>query len=59
MYQDEGGPHPDWNESNPGKELKKGDKILEVNGIRGDSAAMMTAITEDEEIKLMVLVKPA
>jgi hypothetical protein len=43
-----------WNDQNPEHRLQVGHLILEVNGIRGDSSAMMGAIKQCKDIELIV-----
>ena len=44
----------DWNKANPGKAVYKGDRILEVNGKRGDAWALAHACMDDPELKMVV-----
>ena len=44
----------DWNAANPSKVVQKGDRILEVNGKRGDAWAMAHACIDDAELKMVV-----
>lgn len=36
----------DWNKQNPGKSVKRGDKIIAVNGVRGNAKKMMDLCTK-------------
>lgn len=40
-----------WNIENPTKEIKKGDHIVEVNGVRGDSKKMIERIVGDRVLE--------
>ena len=44
----------EWNTANPDKTLKKDHKIIAVNGIRGDSAAMIDAMKKDDIVEITV-----
>ncbi|CAE7479340.1 Tmtc4 [Symbiodinium sp. CCMP2592] len=44
----------DWNRENPSKAIQKGDRILEVNGTKGDAWALAHACIDDQELKIVV-----
>lgn len=44
----------EWNEANPGCEVKKGYQIIAVNGIRGDSQALLEACVQETHLELTV-----
>jgi len=43
-----------WNEAHPMMAIKKGDKILEVNGKRGDSDELFNECTQEQVLRLLV-----
>mmetsp|Transcript_49355 Transcript_49355/g.159329 ORF Transcript_49355/g.159329 Transcript_49355/m.159329 type:complete len:414 (+) Transcript_49355:74-1315(+) len=49
-----GGLAGDWNTSNPGTALKKGDSIVEVNGVRGNVAVMLEKCKSDVVLNLVL-----
>lgn len=51
---DENGLIADWNQQNPDQQVRNGDRILEVNGIRGNSLAMVDACRGCSSLSLMV-----
>lgn len=51
---DAGGLMSTWNVENPTKQVRRGDRILEVNGIRGDAQAMIEACKCSATLELLV-----
>jgi len=49
------GPMREWNSQNPGREVKKHDRIIEVNGTRGASEQLVRAAHQQPSKKAMVL----
>jgi len=47
-----------FNAANPHRELKRGDRIVAVNGCRGSTAAMMKAIKEPRQALSLSVVRP-
>merc|ERR1711972_953355 len=43
-----------WNEAHPMTAIKKGDKILEVNGKRGDADELFNECTKEQVLQLLV-----
>mmetsp|Transcript_95368 Transcript_95368/g.132474 ORF Transcript_95368/g.132474 Transcript_95368/m.132474 type:complete len:275 (+) Transcript_95368:69-893(+) len=50
----EGGLIPEWNKQNPVSKVTTGSRILEVNGLRGNSTKMLELLREDGVIELVV-----
>mmetsp|Transcript_139160 Transcript_139160/g.253207 ORF Transcript_139160/g.253207 Transcript_139160/m.253207 type:complete len:130 (+) Transcript_139160:86-475(+) len=44
-----------WNETNPDKELKKDDLIVDINGSSGNSKALMEVIRNNDKLAVKVL----
>ncbi|CAE8642058.1 unnamed protein product, partial [Polarella glacialis] len=44
----------EWNEANPGLQVKKGDQILAANGIHGDAEAMLEECCNEAALNLSV-----
>jgi len=45
----------EWNKANPDKEVKPMDKVMEVNGIKGDATAMTETCKNQDELELLIL----
>ena len=43
-----------WNKENPGKEVRRGDRIMLVNDKKGDIAIMLKEITEKPTLTMQV-----
>jgi len=43
-----------WNTENPTKQVRRGDRIMEVNGIRGDARAMIEACKYSGNLQLLI-----
>lgn len=43
-----------WNSSNPEQAIQQGDRIVEVNKIRGDSQRMLEAVGGEDELHIVV-----
>lgn len=43
----------DWNDANKGRGVRPGDRIVEVNGIRGKAPDLMEQIRENDELELL------
>mmetsp|Transcript_38995 Transcript_38995/g.107363 ORF Transcript_38995/g.107363 Transcript_38995/m.107363 type:complete len:400 (+) Transcript_38995:84-1283(+) len=50
-----GGLAEKWNQDHPTQQMKTGDAIGEVNGIKGDSSAMMQRCKVDKVLKLRII----
>jgi len=44
---------PNWNKENPSHQLRRGDRIVEVNGVRGDALAMAEACKVSSNLNLL------
>merc|ERR1719410_3033989 len=44
---------PDWNFDNPAQAVQVGDRIVEVNGVSGDSWAMVRALMGDPKLDIV------
>lgn len=44
----------DWNKANWQKPVRKNDRILEVNGIRGDAPRMLDLIKAEDHLDLLI-----
>jgi len=47
----------DWNASNPHREVRQGDRIMEVNGIRGHSQKMVEEIKDGQILHMSIFSK--
>jgi len=45
----------EWNKGNPDKEVRPDDKVMDVNGIKGDAAQMIEACKNQDELELLIL----
>lgn len=52
------GPVQAWNEANPEREVKLGDRVVAVNGAEGKAANLLTRFNKDQRLRL-TLVRPA
>eukprot|EP00930_Biecheleria_cincta_P076017 TRINITY_DN6321_c0_g1_i1.p1 TRINITY_DN6321_c0_g1~~TRINITY_DN6321_c0_g1_i1.p1 ORF type:complete len:174 (-),score=39.08 TRINITY_DN6321_c0_g1_i1:682-1203(-) len=43
-----------WNEVNPGNALRPGDRIVEVNGVRGDAAQLLDECRKPQVLRMLV-----
>lgn len=50
----EGGLIPEWNKQNPVSKVTTGSRIIEVNGLRGNSTKMLELLRKDGVIELVV-----
>eukprot|EP00419_Tripos_fusus_P028258 CAMPEP_0172716328 /NCGR_PEP_ID=MMETSP1074-20121228/68064_1 /TAXON_ID=2916 /ORGANISM="Ceratium fusus, Strain PA161109" /LENGTH=138 /DNA_ID=CAMNT_0013540995 /DNA_START=55 /DNA_END=471 /DNA_ORIENTATION=+ len=44
-----------WNKANPDKEVRPNDKVMEVNGIKGDAAQMTETCKNQYDLELLIL----
>mmetsp|Transcript_13321 Transcript_13321/g.31275 ORF Transcript_13321/g.31275 Transcript_13321/m.31275 type:complete len:147 (+) Transcript_13321:82-522(+) len=50
----DGGLMGDWNRANPDRAVKKGDKVIAVNGVRYDPKAMTAQCRQSNDLELLV-----
>jgi len=43
-----------WNAENPDTQVCKGDKIIEVNGVRGDGASLVERCARDQTLRMVL-----
>ena len=43
-----------WNEKNPDNQVSSGDKIIEVNDVRGDAASLVERCARDQTLKMVL-----
>lgn len=46
-----------WNQANPGLQIKKHDRIVQVNGVAGDAEALRHKCQQDEALELTILAR--
>mmetsp|Transcript_72627 Transcript_72627/g.126084 ORF Transcript_72627/g.126084 Transcript_72627/m.126084 type:complete len:263 (-) Transcript_72627:100-888(-) len=45
---------PDWNRTHPEQQVRPGDRIVEVNGVKGDANAMLNECKERQELQFQI-----